>query len=399
MASTSAPGRQAGATLDDALRLLADLVAFPTLTSASNLELIAYAAAHLSRVGAHLVTTHDETGRKANLLATIGPRVDGGVVLSGHTDVVPAEGDWTTPPFTADLRDGAVYGRGTADMKGFVACVLAMAELFAAADLRVPVHIALTYDEEVGCLGAPVLLAELARTGPRPSAAIVGEPTQFRVVEGHKGCYEYTTTITGLEGHASAPARGVNAVEHAARYIARLLELRDELAARAPADSPYDPPETTISVGTVHGGSARNVLAGSCSFDWDLRPVRRSDVEHVAAALADYERGAVAQMRAVAPQAGITTTTVGAVDGLEPRDGSPALALARVLLDHPPVDVVPFGTEAGLFAEAGIPAIVCGPGSIDVAHQPDEHIPVAQLEDCLAMLERLTDHLSRSATA
>ncbi len=398
MVSTRAPGRRPGAVLDDALRLLADLVAFPTVTSESNLDLVDYAAAHLSRAGADLVRTYDRERRKANLLATIGPRVDGGVVLSGHTDVVPAEGDWTTPPFTADVRDGAVYGRGTADMKGFIACVLAMADRFAAADLRVPVHIALTYDEEVACLGAPVLLAELSRTGPTPSAAIIGEPTQFRVVEGHKGCYEYTTTITGLEGHASAPARGVNAVEHAARYIARLLELRDELAARAPADSPYDPPETTISVGTINGGSARNVLAGTCSFDWDMRPVRRSDVEHVTAALADYERAAVAEMRATAPEAGITTTTVGAVDGLEPLDGSPAVALARVLLDDPPIDVVPFGTEAGLFAEAGIPAIVCGPGSIEVAHQPDEHVRVAQLEECLAMLERLTDHLSRKAT-
>ncbi len=399
MRSTHLTDVRSGAGLDHALHLLGDLVAFPTVTSESNLDLIAYATAHLAGVGADLVTTYDEGHRKANLLATIGPRVDGGVVLSGHTDVVPAEGSWSTSPFTARITDGAVYGRGTADMKGFIACVLSMAEHFAAADLRVPVHIALTYDEEVGCLGAPMLLRELARTGPRPGAAIVGEPTEFRVIEGHKGCYEYTTTITGQEGHASAPAKGVNAVEHAGRYIGRLLELRAELVSRTPSASPYDPPETTISVGTIHGGTARNIIAGSCSFDWDMRPVRRADAEHVTAALAAYERDVVAELRRSHPEAGITTTAVGTVDGLEPVDGSPAVALARVLLDDPLVGVVPFGTEAGLYQEAGIPAIVCGPGSIDVAHQPDEHIPIADLEACLGMLHRLTDHLRRGATA
>lgn len=381
----------------EALRLLADLVAFPTLTSDSNLDLIAYTADHLTEVGAHLTTTYDDERRKANLFATIGPMVDGGVVLSGHTDVVPAEGDWISPPFELDVRDGLAFGRGTADMKGFIACALAMAERFAAADLRVPVHLALTYDEEVGCLGAPVLLAELLRTGPRPSAAIVGEPTSFRAIVGHKGCYEYTTTITGLEGHASAPARGVNAVEESARYIARLLELRDELVGRAPDDSPYDPPHTTISVGTINGGTARNVLAGTCSFDWDLRPIDRADAEHVAAAVEEFERDAVARMRRTHPGAAITTLTIGAVDGLEPVASSPARALVDDLLDGPAVDLVPFGTEAGLFQEAGIPAVVCGPGSIDVAHMPDEHISIDDLDACLAMLDRLADRLTGGA--
>ncbi|HUG83233.1 MAG TPA: M20/M25/M40 family metallo-hydrolase, partial [Euzebya sp.] len=259
----------------EALRILTDLVAFPTVTSESNLDLIAYAAALLDRAGARLVVTHDPRQPKANVFATIGPLRDGGVVLSGHTDVVPAEGDWTSPPFAATVRGGAVYGRGTADMKGFIACVLAMAPHFAVADLRVPVHIALTYDEEIGFVGAPVMLAELARTGPRPSAAIIGEPTMFGVIGGHKGCHEFTTTITGLEGHASAPANGVNAVEEGASYVARLLQLRDELDGRAPADSPFDPPGSSINVGTFNGGSARNIVAGTCTIEWDMRPVSR----------------------------------------------------------------------------------------------------------------------------
>ncbi|CAN5440035.1 acetylornithine deacetylase [soil metagenome] len=376
-----------------ALRILTDLVAFPTVTSDSNLDLIAYAEVLLRDLGADVVVTHDPLQPKANLFATIGPICDGGVVLSGHTDVVPAEGAWTTPPFAADLRDGAVYGRGTADMKGFIACVLATAPGFAAAPLRLPVHIALTYDEEIGFNGAPVLLAELARTGPRPAAAIVGEPTAFGVIAGHKGCHEFTTTITGLEGHASAPAKGVNAVEEAGRYIARLLQLRDDLDARAPADSPYDPPGTTLNVGTINGGSARNILAGSCTLEWDLRPVQRADIEHVAAAMAAYEQQAIARIRRRDPHATIRTTTVAAVDGLEQVEGSPAVALAHVLLDDPSIDVVAFGTEAGLFQQAGIPAIVCGPGSIDVAHKPDEHLPVEQLDRCLQMLHRLMAHL------
>lgn len=393
MSVASHPSAAAPALQAQALQILVDLVGFPTVTADSNLDLIAYAAALLRDLGADVVVTHDPHEPKANLFATIGPMRDGGVVLSGHTDVVPADGDWTSPPFTADLRDGAVYGRGTADMKGFLACVLAMAPRFAAAPLRVPVHIALTYDEEVGFVGAPVLLAELSRTGPLPATAIVGEPTQFDVIAGHKGCHEFTTTITGLEGHASAPAKGVNAVEEAGRYITRLLQLREELDARAPADSPYDPPGTTLNVGTISGGSARNVVAGTCSFEWDLRPVRPADAEHVAAAVAAYEQEAVARMRRRAPDATITTTTVAAVDGLERVQGSPAVALARVLLDDPRIDVVAFGTEAGLFQQAGIPAIVCGPGSIDVAHKPDEHVPVEQLDRCLELLDRLTTHL------
>ena len=382
---------------DTTLQILGDLVAYPTVTAEPNLDLIAYAQSRLDAVGARMTVTYDERREKANLFATIGPAVDGGVVLSGHTDVVPADPvDWHSNPFQVSRRDDRLFGRGTADMKGFIACVLALAPAFSAAALRVPVHVALTFDEEVGFRGAPVLLDELVRSGPSPAVAIVGEPTGLRIIAAHKGCYEYTTTFTGAEGHGSAPAKGVNAVEYGARYVARLLDLRDELTARAPGDSAFDPPATTISVGTISGGTARNIVAGTCALEWEMRPVQRSDADHVLASLASFEQQLVAEMRRTHPDTGVSTVAVCEVDGLDKVADSPALELARLLLDGAEEDVVAFGTEAGLYQQAGVPAIVCGPGSIDVAHRPDEHVSIGQLDGCIAMLQRLLTHLSRS---
>lgn len=381
--------------LDETLNVLSDLIGFPTVTSASNLGLIDYAEARLRAVGADVVRTYDAERRKANLFATIGPAVDGGVVLSGHTDVVPAHADdWTTPPFVADHRDGRVYGRGTSDMKGFIACALAMAPRFAAVDLARPVHLALTFDEEVGCHGAPLMIAALARTGPRPLAAIVGEPTMLGIVAGHKGCHEYTTTITGVPGHGSTPARSVNAIEYAARYVSRLLELREDLRRRAPGDSPYDPPESTVSVGVIRGGTARNVVPATCSFDWELRPIDAADADHARAVAAAIEAELSAQMRADFPEAGIVTTSDGEVGGLDVDEGSAAVRLVRRLRGGGDLHVASYNTEAGLFQKAGIPAVLCGPGSIDVAHRPDEYVGLDQLEGCLRMLEGLTAELS-----
>jgi acetylornithine deacetylase len=388
------PGDTVMEIRDTTLQILDDLVAYPTVTADSNLDLIAYAHERLEAAGAQMTTTYDERREKANLFATIGPPVDGGVVLSGHTDVVPAEGgEWSSDPFAVSRRDDRLHGRGTADMKGFLACALALAPAFSAAPLRVPVHIALTFDEEVGFRGAPVLLDELSRTGPQPAAAIVGEPTSLHIIVAHKGCYEYTTTITGTEGHGSTPARGVNAVEYGARYVGRLLELRDELTVRAPEDSPFEPPATTISVGRMTGGTARNIVAGACSLEWEMRPIRRSDADHVLDALASFERGLIAEMRHTHPDADVSTVAVCEVDGLEMAAESAALELGRLLLDDPEEDVVAFGTEAGLYQQAGVPAIVCGPGSIDVAHRADEYVSIGQIDGCLDMLQRLLAHL------
>lgn len=380
---------------NETMLLLGDLIGFPTVTSDSNLDLIAYAEARLSEVGATVGITRHPEEEKANLLATIGPAVDGGVVLSGHTDVVPADEDaWTGNPFVAMRRAQRIYGRGAVDMKGFIACVLAMAPAFAAAPLARPVHIALTFDEEVGCRGAPILVSDLLRTGPVPAAAIIGEPTGMAVIDAHKGCYEYTTRVSGLAGHGSAPHLGVNAVQVAGQYVARLMELGRLLEDRAPADSPYDPAHTTINVGVVAGGTARNVVAGECVIEWEMRPVTRDDADFVLAGLQATEQELMSDMRAVAPAASIITFTEGAVDGLEKREGSAAVALGRELLGDLPTGVVSFGTEAGIYQAAGIPAIVCGPGSIDVAHRPDEYVEISQLEACLEMLATLTTHLS-----
>lgn len=379
----------------ETMLLLGDLVGFPTVTSESNLDLIAYVADRLEPLATDVELTYDETGQKANLLATIGPAIDGGVILSGHTDVVPAEEtDWTGAPFVAIRREQNIYGRGTADMKGFIACAIAMAKAFAAAPLQRPVHIAATFDEEVGCKGAPVLIDGLARRGIKPAAAIVGEPTGMNVVIAHKGMHEYTTTLTGVEGHGSAPDRAVNAVHYGALYVAKLLDLGTELEDRAPANSPYDPPHTTISVGTISGGMARNVVAGECTIQWEMRPVNRSDTEFVLSELESFEQRMRAEMQSVFPDPSLNTVTEGAVGGLEGVEDSYAVRLVSELVDGSKREVVAFGTEAGIYQAAGIPSVVCGPGAIEVAHRPDEHISLEQLESCLDMMEGLVEKLS-----
>lgn len=379
---------------DPALLVLGDLVGFLTVTAETNLDLIEYAANYLEPYASDLRLTHDGGQPKANLLATIGPVIDGGVIISGHTDVVPAdESDWTGAPFVAVRREERIYGRGTADMKGFIASAMAMAPTFAEMPLALPIHIALTYDEEEGCRGAPGLIDDLLARGPKPSAAIVGEPTGMGIVTAHKGCYEYTTTLTGVEGHGSQPDLGVNAVHHAARFVNRLLELSEEMKARAPEASPYDPPHTTISAGVIHGGSARNVLAGECVIEWEMRPVNSADARFALARIASFEEQMRSEMGA---NTSLETAPEGEVDGLEHDPESAALTLVRDLLGTEETSVVPFGTEAGLYQMAGIPAVVCGPGSIEVAHQPDEYLGLDQLEACLDMMEKLGTKLSNT---
>ena len=383
--------------LDDTLAILDDLIAFPSVALTPNVDLIAWVVDRLDGVASDIRLSHDPTGTKANLFATIGPVVDGGIMLAGHSDVVPVDpDDWTSPPFTATRVDDRIYGRGTADMKGFVACVLALAPRWAALDMARPVHLALTYDEEDGFHGAPVLIDSLA-DAPRPAAAIVGEPTGLQVIGAHKGCYEYTTTVTGMDGHSSRPAEAVNAVHHATRWIGGLLSLAEDLAARAPADSRFDPAYTTTNVGVVTGGLARCTVAGECSFEWEMRPVQRSDAGFVKARMAEVEAGLLAEMRTVHPEAAIETEVVCEIDGLEWDEDSPAIDLMRSLLGgDPPVGMVAYGTEAGLYQGAGIPSVVWGPGDIGVAHRPDEYVEVADLAACLEVLERLPGQLVRS---
>jgi acetylornithine deacetylase len=384
-------------TLDDTKALLGELVAFPTVSADSNLALIAHLAGRLESSGARVDIHLEPSGQKANLFATIGPDTDGGIVLSGHTDVVPVtDQDWATDPFEMVERDGRLYGRGTCDMKGFIAAAVIMAPRLTRAVRDRPLHFAFTHDEEIGCIGARALAETLRDRGLRPAVAIIGEPTSMRIVEGHKGCYEYSTHFTGLEGHGSAPDRGVNAVEYAVRYVARLLELKEDLKDRAPARSRFDPPWTTINTGALTGGHAHNIIPGRARVDWEMRPMQAGDADFVKSDLARYcAETLIPAMRAVSPEADIVTETIGEVDGLVPTDENEAKAILMELTGASEAELVPFGTEAGIFQGLGMSAVICGPGSIQQAHKPDEFVSVAQLSDCLGMLERLAGKLAR----
>lgn len=383
-------------SLDKAVGILGDLVAFPTVSSDSNLEMIGYLSDRLGKLGARIGILTDPTGAKANLFATFGPDEDGGIVLSGHTDVVPVtDQDWQSDPFRMVERDGRLYGRGASDMKGFIAAILACAPDFATARLSRPLHIALTYDEEVGCIGARALIEALRREALRPAVAIIGEPTSMQIIEGHKGCCEYSTEFTGLEGHGSVPDSGVNAVEYAVRYAARLMALAEELQSRAPDGSRFEPPWTTLQVGRIAGGVTHNVIPGSCMVDWEMRPVCPADGAFVRAAIDDYARTTLEPaMRAVSPRAGIVRHVIGEVAGLEPATESEAFRIISALTGANDAGVVSFGTEAGLFQEYGLSCVVCGPGSIEQAHKPDEYLARNQLGACLDMLAGLQRRLA-----
>ena len=375
--------------------ILGELIAYPTISADSNFDMILHMAGLLEDAGARCEVMSSPCGTKANLLATLGPDRNGGILLSGHSDVVPvADQAWTRDPFQMDLAGGRLYGRGTCDMKGFIAATLAMAPSFADRVKDRPVHFAFTYDEEVGCLGARQLAETMAERGWTPGVAIIGEPTEMRIIDGHKGCNEYTTRFNGLAGHGSLPDHGVNAVEYAVRYVNRLLGLKEELRSRAPANSPFDPPWTTVNVGALVGGVAHNVIAPSAQVDWEMRPVQPGDAEFVKESLRHYcETELLPRMQAVHPGAYITTDVIGEVVGLIPTTENEARRIVAELTGANSSDVVAFGTEAGLFQALGTDVVVCGPGSIEQAHKADEFIAVEQLSQCIAMLERLGDRL------
>ncbi|MCD7059375.1 acetylornithine deacetylase [Pelagibacterium xiamenense] len=384
--------------LGETLEILADLIAFESVSRDSNLDLIAYVNQRLDQIGTRTYLTLDPTGTKANLFATLGPpEMDGGIVLSGHTDVVPVDGqEWSSDPFTATIRAGKLFGRGACDMKGFLACALAYAPHFAERELKRPLHMAFTYDEEEGCLGAQVMLKELQAVGRKPALCIVGEPTMMKIIEGHKGCCEYTTSFSGLEGHGSVPDRGVNAVEYAVRFVSKLLETGEALKSRAPEGSRFDPPWSTIQIGKMAGGIARNIIAGSCSVDWELRTINTADFDFTHEQVKAYvEDELLPRMRHVHPEAEIVTQVIGEVVGLEPMSDSEAVTLVRALTgNNDDAECVSFNTEAGLYQQLGVDAVICGPGSIEQAHKPDEFIELSQLSACLEMIENLEPRLS-----
>lgn len=373
---------------------LARLVAFDTTSRHSNLALVEAVEAWLDALGVRSMRVADAAGGKANLLFSIGPEVAGGVVLSGHTDVVPVDGQaWSTDPWTLHERDGRLHGRGTADMKGFLAAGLSRVPAMLAAGLRRPVHFALSYDEEVGLLGAPSLIEALLAKVPRPALAIVGEPTGMRIVDRHKGIMGLRTTVLGHEAHSSQTHLGVSANIVATRLMGRIVEIADRLAAAPAAATGFEPPHATVTIGLVHGGTAPNILARECSFVWDIRSASPGEARAVYAEVDAYARQLQSAIRARFPDCGIATEILSDVPPLTGADNAPALELVSRLAGTTEREVAAYVAEAGLFERAGLPTVICGPGRIAQAHQPDEYIETGQLEAAEAFMDRLVEEL------
>lgn len=367
--------------------LLEHLVAFDTTSRESNLALIDFCWRYLSGLGVTCELMHNAERSKANLYARLGPAGSGGVMLSGHSDVVPVDGQtWTVPPFALTERDGKLYGRGTADMKGFLACMLAAVPHF----LAQPLHLAISYDEEVGCLGVRSLVKALAQRSDRPAICLIGEPTELRPVLGHKGKLAMRCEVQGAACHSAYAPQGVNAIEYAAKLIQRLTVIGERLAAPERQDARFDPPFTTVQTGMIHGGRALNIVPDACSFDFEVRTLPQEDAQQVAEELVAYAQQTLEpQMRAVQPASAIRFSPLSAYPGLDTAAHSAAAQLIAWLSGSDSFSTVAFGTEGGLFAAAGIPCVVCGPGSMEQGHKPDEFITLAQLDACDSLLRRL----------
>ena len=380
--------------------ILADLVAFDTTTRNSNLDLIAYIEAYLSGFGVRSRRIFNDLGDKASLWATIGPEGDGGLILNGHTDCVPVDGQqWTSPPFTLTERDGCLYGRGSCDMKGFVACVLAAVPRMLAEPLARPIHLAFSHDEEIGCVGVHGMLAEIASGGPRAEACIVGEPTSMQTVIGHKGGRAYRCHIEGLSMHSSLAPLGVNAIEYAAALIGFIRSEADMLAGKA-RDEDFDLSHSTISVGMIEGGTAINIVPDRCSFVFEFRNLIEIDQEGIFRDIHDYATGTLLpRMRAVHPEAEIRFEPIYAYPAHAIPADHPFVTRIKALLGRNGHSKVAYGAEAGLFlSKLGLPTVLCGPGSIVQAHKPDEYVEIAQIDACDAFLERVIERQRQSGT-
>ncbi|MFM0211123.1 acetylornithine deacetylase [Paraburkholderia sediminicola] len=375
--------------------LLERLIGFATVSRHSNLELIAFIQRYLAELGVESELFYNPERTKANLFATIGPRDRGGVVLSGHTDVVPVDGQaWTVEPFRLTERDGRLYGRGTADMKGFIASVLAAVPVFLKRTLTLPVHLAFSYDEEVGCLGVRPMLAELEKRPHTPRLCLIGEPTELKPVLGHKGKLAMRCQVKGAACHSAYAPYGVNAIEYAARLIGRLGEIGAQLAQPEHHDQRFDPPFSTVQTGIIKGGRALNIVPAECEFDFEVRALPGFDAHEVADELQTFaEAELLPRMRSVQPDTDIHLQPLSAYPGLATSPDSEAARLLALLSGSAEFGTVAFGTEGGLFDQAGIPTVVCGPGSMDQGHKPDEFIILDQLTRCDAMLARLAEYL------
>jgi acetylornithine deacetylase len=382
--------------VQSAIDHLRTLVGFDTTSRNSNLELIEWVEAYLTPLGALLTRVPNEDGTKTNLIASFGPTDSpGGVVLSGHTDVVPVDGqDWHTDPWTLTQKDGKLYGRGTCDMKGFSACALALAPAMAGANLTAPIHIALSYDEEIGCLGAHSLVDELVARFPGVAAVIIGEPSDMKVVSGQKGLASFTVEVTGREAHSSQIQQGVSAIMEAIPLMAALHQMAADARLAAPTDSPFEPAGTSITIGLLEGGTAVNILARQCSFTFDIRFEAGDDPRQYEDKLRTLVEAADARIKARAPEGGAVLIPRSLSPAMMPEDNGAAEALARALTGDNTLRAVAYATEGGIFQGGGLSTVICGPGSISQAHQPDEWVEVEQIESCVAFLERLVQRMS-----
>lgn len=380
----------------DSLAMVRRLVAFDTTSRASNLALIEFVRSYLDGLGVASELVFDETGNKANLYAKLGPLEIGGIMLSGHTDVVPVDGqEWHSDPFNVLAKDERLFGRGTADMKSFIAVVLALLPALAARQLRIPLHLALSYDEEVGCRGARGLIAAIADRPDRPRLCIVGEPTMMQPVTGHKGKRSFRCRVHGFECHSALAHLGVNAIEAAAELVALLKAMARRRRDEGPFDPEYTPAYTTIQTGVIHGGTALNIVPKDCTFDFEFRllPAENPDAG-ISELRAFAENRLLPEMRAIRAEAAIEFEELSAFPGLDTADNAEITRLVASLTGANGTAKVSFGTEGGLFQRAGIPTVVCGPGSIEQAHKPDEFIDLDQIAQCERFISRIFDSVS-----
>jgi acetylornithine deacetylase len=378
--------------------ILARLIAEPTVSRTSNLALLDYVESLLRPAGARIERFAHPDGSRANLFATIGPEGPGGVVLSGHTDVVPVEGQaWSTDPFSLTERDGRFYGRGTADMKGFVAAALRAGLLAAARPLKRPLHLAFSYDEEIGCIGVRGMIEALAARPQRPALCIVGEPTEMRIATGHKGKRALRACCHGQEGHSALAPNALNALHLGAAFIQALQARQEALATGGARDDDYDIPYSTIHAGMMRGGTALNIVPNRCEIDFEIRNIAEDDPADILAGIAADAEAIAERHHNRFPMACIEIEEVSGYPGLATRPDAPAVRLLARLLEDETTLKVAFGTEGGLFDESlGLSTAVCGPGSMNEGHKPDEFVSRAQLEICDAMLARLVTDLETS---
>ena len=375
---------------EKSIKILKDLISFKTISGENNSSLINYCEDILTKCGASSFKVFDDEKKRVNLFATLKAKKPNGkepIILSGHTDVVPVSKGWSTDPFIAEIKDEKLYGRGSCDMKGFLACSLAFAEIFSKSNLSRDIHFSLTFDEETACIGAPLLIKELKKRKITNGICIVGEPTEMKIIDSHKACYEYTTYFEGLAGHSSKPDDGVNAAEYASKYVNKLMSLRNDLINRKPKDSIFTPPHSTLSIGGIFGGIAHDVIAAKCHVNWETRPVNKQDGIFLNSEMDKYAENVLSEMKKQYADASIKKKIIGEIIGFNRVNDSKACEFVSSITGDNSREVVSFGTEAGLFQEIGISTVVCGPGSIEQAHKIDEFIELSEIKKCLTFLE------------